>query len=298
MAVAVFVPLAIAALLVFLVVLFVQRGRDGVEWSPNTLFRAYLYIGSFAGVIVLAFGLSALLNAGLAYAAGGELVYGGTPVPARPAVFCPPGTVDCPQPPPAEAIAVQQRAELERRRAEDLVRGLTFTVFGGAFWLVHWLARMRVRTGDGGAMQRAYFMLGTAVFGIATVVLLPTGLYQALSSWLVPRDPGFFRQGVGESLTAGVVSLVFWLLYLRLAMEGLRGGGTAYTLGGHGPGGPPSGAPPLEPSGVGAPLRPSPGERYTGAEAQPPQEFRRDQFRPGERIVRFVRPGEKPRERD
>jgi hypothetical protein len=295
-AVAVFVPLAIAALLVFLVVLFVQRGRDGLELSSNTLFRAYLYVGSFAGVIVFAFGLAALLNAGLAYAAGGELVYGGTPVPARPAVFCPPGVVDCPQPPTAEAIAVQQAAELDRRRAEDLVRGLTFAVFGAAFWLVHWLARNRPAYGDQGPLQRAYFMLGTAVFGIATVVLLPMGLYQALSNWLVPRDPGFFRQGVGETLTAGVVSMVIWLMYLRLAAEGLRGsGGARVTYGGHGPSAPPPGARPLHPSGVGAPLSPQPGERSAGAEAQPPQEFRRDQFVPPA-IVRVGRPGQKPRE--
>jgi hypothetical protein len=294
-AVAVFVPLAIAALLVFLVVLFVQRGRDGLELSSNTLFRAYLYVGSFAGVVVLAFGLAALLNAGLAYAAGGDLVYGGIAVPARPAVSCPPGTVDCPRPPTAEAFAVQQQAELDRRRAEDLVRGLTFTVFGGAFWLVHWLARHRP-DGDQGPLQRAYFMLGTAVFGIATVVLLPTGLYHALSNWLVPRDPSFFRQGVGDSLTAGIVSMVIWLLYLRLAAEGLRGSGGAWVHG-HGPSGAPPGAQPLHPSGVGAPVRPAPGERSAGAEAQPPQEFRRDQFvRPGPRIVRIGRPGDRPRE--
>jgi hypothetical protein len=270
MAVAVFVPLAILALLIFLVVLFVQRGRDGVEFAPQTLFRAYLYIGSFAGVVALAFGLSALLNAGLAYAAGGEVVYGGTPFPARPAVICPPGTIDCPQQPSADVIVAQQLAEHERRRAEDLVRGITFTLFGGTFWLVHWLARNRPPYGDQGVLQRSYFMLGTAVFGIATVVLLPTGIYQALSNWLVPRDPSFFRQGVGDSLTAGVVSLAIWLLYLRLAMEGLRGGGQTYTFGTRGPGGPPSGAPPLEPSGVGAPLRPAPGERSAGAEAAPP----------------------------
>lgn len=264
MAVAVFVPLAIVALLVFLAVLFVQRGRDGLDFSPQSLFRAYLYIGSFAGVVALAFGLAALLNGVLAFAAGGEIVYGASPV-ARPAVFCPPGAIDCPPQPSMEAMLVQQRAQLDQRRAEDLVRGLTFGTFGLVFWLVHWLARNRLGTGDHGPMQRTYFMLGTAVFGIATVVLLPTGLYQALSNWLVPRDPNFFRQGIGDALTAGIVSLAIWLLYLRVAMEGLGGGGRrVFTFGD-------TGGPPLQPSGVGAPLRPAPGERSAGAEAQPPR---------------------------
>lgn len=274
MVVAVFVPLAAVALLVFLVVLILQRGRDGMELSTQTLFRAYLYIGSFAGVIVLAFGLAALLNAALAFGVGPEFVYGGSDVPSQPQRVCPPG-VECPPAPNVDEIRRQQAAELERRRAEEVVRGLTFTLFGGLFWLVHWLARNRPPYGDQGPLQRAYLLMGTAVFGIATIVLLPLGVFQALSGWLVPRAPGFFRPGVGESLTAGIVSLVIWLLYLRLATEGMRGTGGSRTYGTHGPGGPPPGARPLEPSGVGAPLLPRPGERSAGAEALPPQEFRR-----------------------
>jgi hypothetical protein len=229
MIVAVFVPIAIIGVLVFLAVMFLQRGRDGTDIAPHTLFRSYLYIGSLAGVIVLAFGLAALLNAGLAYAAGNELVYGGNTGPVAPRL-CPAGVSDCPQPPTLQEILAQQNAELDRRRAEDTVRGLTFTAFGGVFWLVHWLARNRTGTGDQGTLWRSYLLIGTAVFGIATVILLPLGLQQALTSLLVPRTAGSFRQGVGDSLTAGVVSLTIWLLYLRLAAEGLRAGGRTHGL--------------------------------------------------------------------
>ena len=222
MVVAVLVPLAIIAVLIFLAVLFVQRGREGVDLAPHTLFRSYLYISSLAGVIALAFGLAALSNAGLALAAGNEFVYGGNTGPLAPRVACPPGVSDCPQPPTVQEIQAQQNAELDRRRAEDAVRGISFTTFGGLFWLVHWLARNRTGTGDQGSLWRSYLLVGTGVFGIATVVLLPLGLQQALTSFLVPRTAGSFRQGVGDSLTAGVVSLIIWLAYLRLAAEGLR----------------------------------------------------------------------------
>ena len=229
MMVAIFVPLAIVAALIFLAVLFVQRGRDGVDLAPHTLFRSYLYIGSLAGVVVLVFGLAALLNAGLAFAAGNELVYGGNtgPVPPRP---CPAGVGDCLQVPTPLEILAQQNAELDRRRAEDTVRGITFSAFGGVFWLVHWLARNRTGAGDQGALWRSYVLIATAMFGIATVVLLPLGLQQALTNLLVPRTAGSFRPGVGDTLTAGVVSLATWLLYLRLAAAGLRGGGERHEI--------------------------------------------------------------------
>src|SRR4026209_2641409 len=71
-------------------VLVFPRGREGFDLSGNTVLRAYLYLGSFAGVIALAFGLSALLNGVLASAVGNQIVYGGAPVPAI-APACPSG---------------------------------------------------------------------------------------------------------------------------------------------------------------------------------------------------------------
>ncbi|HEV8534418.1 MAG TPA: hypothetical protein VGR87_01680 [Candidatus Limnocylindria bacterium] len=263
MATGVLIPLAGAALLLFLVVLFVQRGREGVDFSSETLFRAYLYIASFAGVIVLAFGLAALLNSGLAAAFGNEFVYGGAPEFRPPAGVCPPG-IECPQLPDVAELRAQQAAELDRRRAEDLVRGVTFVAFAIPFWLVHWLARNRLGREDQGPLQRAYLLMGTAVFGVATVVLVPLGVYQALSGWLVSRPPTFYRQGISESLTAGIVSLVLWLVYLRIVTWDIdmgRGGRVDYLRPG----------PPPEPAPVGAPIAPSPSARSAGAEARPPE---------------------------
>jgi hypothetical protein len=288
----VLIPVAVLAVFVIIGVIAFQRGRDGFDLSGNTVLRAYLYLGSFAGVIALAFGLSALLNGALATAVGNQIVYGGAPVPAI-APACPPG-VACQGFPDLATITLRQQQENDRRRQEDLLRGATFTVFGAIFYGAHRAGRNamypRAASGaDRGGLQRAYHLLGTVVFGVGAIALLPAGLYQLLANSLLTLPQDSFRQGVADTLTGGIVSTVLWLLYLRAVLADTRGGDAPrfYRTG-------PSG-PPAEPAPVGARIGPGPGERSAGAEAQRP-EFRRDTFvRPGERIVRVGRPDEKPR---
>jgi hypothetical protein len=289
------VPVAVIAVIVIIGVLAFQRGRDGFDLSGNTVLRAYLYLGSFAGVIAMAFGLSALLNGVLATAVGNDFVYGSSPSSIRP---CPMG-VDCPLPETAAAAPLQNLVNLvDRRRLEDLVRGGTFTVFGVLFYGAHRWARgamypRNVTVADHGGLRRAYLLVGTIVFGVGAIALFPAGVYQIIANAILPTSPNLFRPGVADTLTGGVVSLVIWLLYLRAVLRDARGGGGAWVHR-RGPA-----APPGEGAPVGAPIGPRPSERWAGAEAQPPQEFRRDRFvRPGERIVRVGRPGEKPREPD
>jgi hypothetical protein len=229
---AVVIPAAIVAVLALLVTLFVQRGREGLDLSPRTLVRLYLYLASLAGVILLVFGLSALGNAGLAAVAGNDVVYGGpagwTTFP-EPMPACPPGVdaKECPQPPSAEEQQRQQRQhreQQERRRAEDLIRGLTFTAFGALFWGTHWAARRGVIGPDerGSALRRAYLMSGTGIFGLATIVLLPSGVYQLLSNALLPSGEDRYVQGVADSLMGGVAAAPVWLLFLWLVVRDLR----------------------------------------------------------------------------
>ena len=292
----VLIPVAVLAVFVIIGVIAFQRGRDGFDLSGNTVLRAYLYLGSFAGVIALAFGLSALLNGALATAVGNQIVYGGAPLPSI-VRFCPAGATCPPEPNQAEIIQRQQQ-ENDRRRQEDLLRGATFTVFGALFYGAHRAGRSAMypraaSVADHGGLRRAYHLLGTVVFGIGALALLPAGLYQLLANSLLTLPQDSFRQGVADTLTGGVVSTILWLLYLRAVLADTRGGDAPrfYRSG-------PSG-PPAEPAPVGARIGPRPGERSTGAEAQPPQEFRRDQFvPPGARFVRVMRPGEKLRESD
>src|SRR5205814_8830315 len=105
----------------------------------------------------------------------------------------------------------------------DLSRGVTSTVFGARFWGAHWLARRGLGETDPStsALRRGYLMLGTIVFGLATIVLLPTGIYQALANALLSTPQNFFRQGA-DSLGGGIVSLPIWLIYLRLVVTEFR----------------------------------------------------------------------------
>src|SRR6267378_519506 len=178
------IPVAVLAVIVIIAVIAFQRGREGFDLSGNTVLRAYLYLGSFAGVIVVAFGLSALLNAALASVVGNEFVRGGT-----------------------------------------------FAVFGALFYGAHRAARgaMSPRgttVADHGGLRRAYLLLGTVVFGLGAIALLPAGVYQLLANAILPSSTGLYRPGVADSLTSGVVSLVFWLIYLRAVLGDARGGGS------------------------------------------------------------------------
>lgn len=219
-------PAAVLGTLALLVVLFFMRGREGVDLSPRGVLRLYLYIASLAGIVVFTVGLASVVNYGIARVAGDEFIYGGSG--PKPAVMrnCPPGATGCVEPTP-EQIAEQQRIEgqqRERRRNEDLIRGLTFAVFGALFWGAHWGARRGLGEDAGApALRRSYLMLGTAVFGFATIVLVPTGVYQALSNAILTTPESAYRSG-SDAFGGGIVCMPIWLLYLRLAVAELRPG--------------------------------------------------------------------------
>ena len=208
---------AVLCVAIFIVVLFFQRGHEGVDLSPSSLMRLYLYVASLAGTVLVVIGLSALLNYGFAGAYGNDFAYG-----REPAASCP----GCP------SIEEQQRIEAlrrERSRGEDLPRGITFVAFGTLLWGAHRLGRRFAAGPDERAsvLRRGYHILGTGIFGLAAVVALPTGVYQTLASALVAAPPEVYRGAAGEPLAGGLVALPFWLRYLWLASRDFRAAGSA-----------------------------------------------------------------------
>lgn len=202
----------------------VVRGGRGVDWAPRSLVRVYLYVASLAGIVVLVVGLSGVVTAGFAAAFGDAFVYGdSSSIPS--VTGCPPAPASNAKcVPPAQQDFQQQRLrENARRRGDDLIKGITFAVFGALFWGAHWLARRGLSAADAASgVRRGYLMLGTVVFGLTTVVLLPTGIYQALSYLILPVDAGVYRPGVGDSLPGGLVTLPVWLIFLWLVVRDLR----------------------------------------------------------------------------
>ncbi len=262
----VLIPVAILGALVLIAsALFRRQGAEGtgLDLSPRTLLRTYLYIASLAGVILLVVGLASLVNVGLAAAGGSEFVYGRTPGPV---LNCPPGA-------PAECFdrSPLRAPDAQRRRDEDLIRGITFTSFGLLFWGAHWGARRGVVGDDerGSPIRRGYLLLGTVIFGLTTIVLLPSGVYQALTNLLLPAQPNTFHAGVSDSLGGGIAALPVWLLFLRQVVRDFRGRApVAYSYPGGGTGG--------EPAGVGAALHTPPSGRGASAEAPLSPESMRD----------------------
>src|SRR5439155_3964605 len=223
MVVGLLATLGILGVIALLLMAFGQLGRETLDFSLRGLLRVYLYLASLVGVVVFTLGVAGVAAFLLAAAFGSDVIYGGPipqPVPAQVAPACPPNTT-CPR---TFAPVPLVKDDRERRQQEDLVRGVTQLVFGGIFWGAHWAARKGIVGGDERAsgLYRAYLILGTAVFGIATIVLLPTGIYQALSQALITAQPGTFRQGAGESLSGGLATLPIWLVYLWLVQRALR----------------------------------------------------------------------------
>jgi hypothetical protein len=223
MLVGVLTALGVLGAIGLLVVLFLQRGRDGLDVSLGGLLRLYLYLASLAGVIAFAIGLAGIIAFVLAAAFGLDVVYGGQiqrPVPAI-APVCAPNTTCPPFVTPLQTAIPDDRI---RRQTEDLLRGVTFVIFGGVFWGAHWWARRAVAGAADRAsgLHRAYLILGTAIFGIATIAFLPMGIYQALSFAIVPPDQFSFRPGAGEALSGGLAALPLWLAYLWLVQRALR----------------------------------------------------------------------------
>jgi uncharacterized protein DUF5671 len=213
---------AVVAVIVAVLVIFLQRGRDTFDLSLDGLLRAYLYVASLAAVIVFAAGVAGLIAYVLSAAVGFDFVYGGSfPQPAIAPAPCPPDAT-CPP------VAIFRPQDDYRRfqQSQDLIRGVTFVMFGAIFWGAHWLARRSLAPRDEHAsgLYRAYLMVGTVIFGIATIALVPFGIFQALSFLIGGDQPGIFRPGVGETLPGGLAALPIWLVYLWLVLRTIRRG--------------------------------------------------------------------------
>lgn len=227
MLLAILVPVAVLGVLLLVAVIFFQRGAGALDASPRSLVRVYLYLGSLVSMLVLAWGLALTLTGVLGVLAP-DFTYGQQPMPIAPLEGgsperCPPGVRCAPVP---DELALQQRQQYERQTRENLLQGLTLSVAGALFWGVHWYGRRQLETAAerGSLLRRGYFLLGVAIFGIASIVLLPMAVYSALRYYFLPLGQFDFRQGVGDSLASALVVVPLWLLYLRIILADLRSG--------------------------------------------------------------------------
>lgn len=190
---------AVVGVVALTLLLIFRKDLVGVDLSGRSLLRLYLYLASLAGVILTVIGVAALLDWAGGNVFGIEAIYGRVPSSLDPG-FYPPNLAN----------------ESVLRHQNDLLRGLTLVVFGAAFYGGHRLARRWLGEADaaGSVLRRAYDLLGTFVYGVATLILLPVGIYQMLSFTLITPAPDVFQAGFGDSLSGGIAALPVWLVYL------------------------------------------------------------------------------------
>jgi len=205
---------------------FIVRGHEiGWELSAETVFVLYVRVASLAASVIVAIGLAELLRGWLVTA----------PLPAG---FSNVRTVP---------------------QTDQLVRGATLLVSGGAFWLVHFfLPRPRVPAGT--LLYLAFVIVGALAFGISTAVTLPGGLAPEIERLFGVQAE---LRSAG-SLGGGLAALVLWLGHLWQLRGQIKSGPHIEAFG--------DGPLPPEPVGVGAPLARPPSTFSAGAAAIPPHD--------------------------
>lgn len=201
---------AIVSVIALIALMIGRKDLVGVDLGARSLLRLYLYIGSLAGVLLVVIGLAALIDYGAAQVFGVQAIYGQQPY----------GGID----PSTGVNYAQQYADQARLNSQmDVLRGVTFMVFGALFWGGHWFARRSFGEADEGSsvLRRAYNVMGTFVFGVGTVVLLPFGIYIALSQAVLTPNEDVYMQGFGDSLAGGIVSLAVWIYFLFSVIRAL-----------------------------------------------------------------------------
>ncbi len=111
---------------------------------------------------------------------------------------------------------------LKRAFQEGLLKGISFTFFGGILWGAHAWGCRKVETTEersSGLIGKVYMLTLLLIFGIITVSSLPSGAFESLRFYIL--DEGF-NQPPGQELSTAIVALPIWLLYLRGNIRSLR----------------------------------------------------------------------------
>jgi hypothetical protein len=111
--------------------------------------------------------------------------------------------------------AERDKKGLKRAFQEGLLKGISFTVFGGILWGAHVWGRRRVETTEErttSLLNRVYMLMLLLIFGIITVSSLPSRAFESLRFYVLDNNYG---QPPGKELSTAIVALPIWLLYLK-----------------------------------------------------------------------------------
>ena len=101
----------------------------------------------------------------------------------------------------------------------------TLTVIGGVLWGLHAMGRRRLEHADNPYYEffnKAYSAILLALFGVAGITSLTSGVYETLRFFLIPQDEFNYGGPPGGAISAAIVFVPIWGYYL-LSMLRLSG---------------------------------------------------------------------------
>ena len=229
------------------VVYLIQRLRSGtgLVLPMRFLLRLYLYVVIIAGLLLLAQGISGLLQVGLASALGNDFSYHAVHLGLKPQprITDPLELKDRAQLTDSERQRLseilqekdeqnleQQRKDriqgLERARKEGLIQGISFTLIGGIIWGAHLFARRNLETAEdrNSTINRGYLIIMVVIFGLITIINLPQAVFEGFRFYLLEPLNEFGRSSPpGGRLALSIVTLPIWIIYLVGAIKAARG---------------------------------------------------------------------------
>lgn len=217
--------------------------RQPLVMPIRLLFRVYLAAMSIVSLLILTGGIAHLVNAGFSevfdrdfsyypvYVGDAELealrkpdapapVPTATPTPV-PGAAAPASPTPVPTPTPEEKELLRQEG-LQRSFEEGLLSGVSYTLVGGLLWFAHVWGRRKVETPEerrDDVLDRLYLLVVLLIFGIVTVVSLPSAVDESLRYFILDYND---RRQPGEELAVALVSLPVLLIYLRGTIQSIR----------------------------------------------------------------------------
>ncbi len=208
---------AVVALGVFIVVRF--RAGDTLLFSFRTILLAYVYFMSIASLLVFTGGLSVGVKALLSDAFGREFSYYTHKMAAQsPLMKVDNGEVPAMQVERLrEELGRSSQLEAERQYKSDLVQAGTLILIGGVLWGLHSMGRRRFQHADNPYNEffyKAYAAILLALFGVAGITSLTSGVYETLRFFLIPTDEFSYGSQPGDAIGAAIVFVPVWGYYL------------------------------------------------------------------------------------
>ncbi len=208
--------MALAVLVAGLAYMVVRvRAGAHIDLSFRLLLYIYFYAMLILSLVVLAAGLSSLMNAGLASVVGRQFSYSAPADYGPAAMGFPSGSA------PADREAI-----LQGSFRSGLAEGLSFTVVGGLIWVLHRWGQGALRrraSGEESALHRIYLAVLLAIFSIGGILALSQGVSDTVRYALGGvADPYAYSSPPGGSLSAAIVFVPIWIYYFTTLWRELR----------------------------------------------------------------------------